>query len=66
MTEWQPISTIPVSTRDSGEWTEVLVWNTIYDRCDIVRVSADKTPMWGDWDFKVEASHWMPLPEPPK
>lgn len=64
--EWQPIETAPVSTRDSGEWSEVLVWNTEYDRCDIARIASDGTPMWGDWQISIPASHWMPLPDPPR
>lgn len=64
---WQPIETIPVSFVGSdGCWSEVIVWNTKYERCDLCRVGTDRIPMWGDWDIPVEASHWMPLPEPPK
>lgn len=66
MKEWQPIETIPISTRTDDSWTEVLVWNVDYSRCDLCRVGSDGRPMWGDWDMVVNASHWMPLPEAPK
>jgi hypothetical protein len=64
--KWQPIETAPISHIEQGDWSEVLVWNTEYGRCDICRIDADKNAMWGDWDIAVKASHWMPLPEQPE
>lgn len=63
--EWQPSDTIPTSKYVNGYWSEVMVWNTDHDRCELVRVNNFGEAFWGDWDIKVPFSHWMQLPGSP-
>jgi len=66
---WQPIETAPKSTNDKSTghyWSEVIVWNTEHNRPEICRIDETGMAWWGDWDIKVPASHWMPLPKPPE
>lgn len=58
MTEWSDISTAP---KDEG--AEYLIW----DGYDIWLVNVHRGDWWILTESTVdEATHWMPLPEPPK
>jgi len=68
MTEWQPVETAPRDHKafflihlKSGEMCVAL-----YERHEELWI---RTPVLGDYVFahpKVDVTHWMPLPEPPK
>lgn len=67
MSEWQPIETAP----KDGTW--VLGWApgwTVVTMawCDIPLYPVSDKPYWaqGGAQRAVPATHWMPLPEPPK
>ena len=63
MDEWQPIETAPRNGR------EILIATRSYlGGVVTVRWEADvPTPTFMDWDGDSyqDATHWMPLPEPP-
>lgn len=58
--EWQDISTAP------NDDTEVLVFNG--HRCDVAWIGwhDEGRPVYFNGDCQVYATHWMPLPSPPK
>lgn len=66
MNKWQPIKTAPPNTR------VLLGWWDVYDDKQIWRERADvawKASFFNLIRFKAchsEATHWAPLPEPPK
>ena len=66
MTEWQPIETAPKDGR------EVLTYGVDDEGNEYFWVSAwwpfpnQKEGEWTSWHDSNWASHWMPLPEPPK
>lgn len=66
MTEWQPIETAPKRpTNPQEDSSSFLVW----DGTDIYCVGAGLYPKengCGCCSSEVEATHWMPLPDPPK
>jgi hypothetical protein len=66
MSEWQPIETAPkdgqpiLVWRDSG--VHIMRWRIRRD---------DGNGFWDEWHvgvrhLKIQPTHWMPLPEPPK
>lgn len=58
--EWQPIETAP---KDGA----LLVWSARFQRPVYVECRTVDGQFWcGDWDFDVFATHWLPLPNPPK
>lgn len=57
--EWLPIESAP---KDGGT---VLLWAD--PEVFIASKRADDGTWWdGDWDWRIPATHWMPLPEPPQ
>jgi hypothetical protein len=65
MTEWQPIETAPKIPQD---WQAGLPSFLVWDGKDIYCVEAGlyaKDNGCGCCSYKIEATHWMPLPAPP-
>lgn len=61
MSEWQPIETAP------REGMHLVVWDSKNQKPVVPELRANDGAFWlGDWDWIIEASHWMPLPPPPK
>lgn len=63
MSEWQPISTVPINTR-------VLVYAPSSKYVKVFEATAYPDgqffdPVYTEWDGGG-ATHWMPLPSPPK
>ena len=66
MTEWQPIDTAPKVPKD---WQADLPSFLVWDGKDIYCVEASlyaKDNGCGCCSHEIEATHWMPLPAPPK
>lgn len=59
MSEWKPIETAPKDgmVLVAGFWDDGRSWRDI-GHCDHLGVV-------GRWDYNLEPTHWMPLPEPP-
>jgi hypothetical protein len=57
---WRDIGTAP---RD-GTWC--LYWDARYEDVKIARRGQGDMPQTGDWEYELQATHWMPLPQPPK
>lgn len=63
---WQPIKTAPLRA-DDGEGQAMLGWNGCGQHviCHSWENSAGEPVFWNG-DVQICATHWMPLPEPPK
>ncbi len=59
-TGWMDISSAP---RD-GIWC--LYWDARYQNMHVARRGSGDMPCEGDWEYELLATHWMPLPPPPK
>lgn len=61
MRKWQPIKTAP------KDGTYLVVWDGKNQRPVVPELRGSDGTFWmGDWDWIVDATHWMPLPPPPK
>jgi hypothetical protein len=61
MTQWQPIETAP------KDGTEIIVWDAEYRHSYFARCNSKGEVYWDELYGPLEnATHWMPLPEPPK
>jgi hypothetical protein len=57
---WRPIETAP----EKALWW--VLWDAEYDRPVVTQQRSADGVFWaGDWDWPIEATHWMPLPHPP-
>jgi hypothetical protein len=57
---WQPIETAP----EKALWW--VLWDAEYDHPVVTQQRSADGVFWaGDWDWPIEATHWMPLPHPP-
>jgi len=68
MTEWQPIDTAPKKPKNFN-WEEELPSFLVWDGKNIYCVEAGlyaKDNGCGCCSHEIEATHWMPLPAPPK
>lgn len=61
MGEWQPIETAPRDGR-----TVLIFTNRPIRQWAIARWIGAPHNHWGDGYERWDATHWMPLPEPPK
>jgi hypothetical protein len=68
MTEWQPIDTAP-KRPDNYNWQDDLPSFLVWDGKSIYCANADLYPIdngCGCCSKEIKATHWMPLPAPPK
>jgi Protein of unknown function (DUF551) len=59
--KWQPINTAP-----SDEQEAILVFDGSGFHVAWIGWNEDETPVYFNGNRRVDATHWMPLPEPPK
>lgn len=64
MSEWRPIETAPLEM--DGDAPVVLLWNGYVMRVGEHGWTESGKPVFWDGECRVHATHWMPLPEPPK
>lgn len=57
---WRSIETLPMDE------TPVLVWNGLSMHVAWIFLWDGDTPVWYTGEAIVDATHWMPLPAPPK
>jgi hypothetical protein len=59
--QWQPIATAPTHT-------SVLVWDGNTNKVGVAHCSVQPAWYWDndESDYEVNATHWLPLPNPPK
>jgi len=57
--EWQPIETAP------KDGTHIIVMPYFYVEDLQVSWFILDEDRWANWNWSVEPTHWMPLPEPP-
>lgn len=60
--EWQPIETCP---KDGSEFLTYDATNTGYYNIGVYD-KEDEEVWMADYDCSLHATHWMPLPPPPK
>ena len=68
MSEWQPIETAPhITNPGEGDDEDILIWtdNGAYVACYDENRGGKPMFYTGQID-RVSATHWMPIPEPPK
>lgn len=68
MNEWKPIETVPTAASNMDRAPRVLIFDPIENIVCEARASANGDyydPVYDEWSG-TGATHWMPLPDPPK
>lgn len=58
--QWQTMESAP---RDG---VECLYWDRRYETVLIAKRGMSDMPQTGDWEYELDATHWMPLPDAPE